>query len=92
MGGRTAKVESGSRRPVAGKAGDRPEEKKLIERHRALKDVAARQIEGPLQIQGRQDLASKDRTFEIRRYSLSRSKQRSAKESRNWSQVAPRSL
>src|SRR6185369_7066295 len=58
MGAGAAMVEALQRPAIVGMAEHRPRREQLIERQRAMKDVAAEQAELPLQIERRQYLAA----------------------------------
>src|SRR5262249_35491986 len=64
---RAAQEEPADRRAVAGPARRGPEEEELVERHRALEDVAARQREGALEVERRQYLPGEHRALEVGR-------------------------
>ena len=67
MGGGAAEVEAGDRRPVARVAGNGTEREELAGSHRALEDVAAREVEDALEVRRRQHLAVEDRALEVGR-------------------------
>ena len=67
VGGRAAQVEALDGRAVVGVADDGAEQEELVQRHRALEDVAAGQVEGLLQVERRQHLPGDDRLLEVRR-------------------------
>ncbi len=58
VGARAAMVEALQRPAIIGVAQHRPRREQLIERQRAVKDVAAEQAELPLEVERRQHLAA----------------------------------
>ncbi len=87
-----AQVKPSDRRAIIRLPRHGPEAKQLVQRHGPMKDVAPGQGERSLQVQRGQDLPGDTDARKFGAYSVSRSKQRSAKGSRNWSQVASRRL
>ena len=67
VGGRAAQVQAANRRAIIGESRNRPEGEELMQRHRPLKDIAARQVERSLEIERRQHLPRQNRALEIRR-------------------------
>src|SRR3954470_21927929 len=64
---RAAHVEPLHRRLVLRPAGRGAEEEELLQRQLSLEDVAFRQAEVPLDVEGRQDLAVQDDVLDVRR-------------------------
>src|SRR5215204_4503212 len=67
MGCGAAQIEARNRRPVARVARHRTEREELAGSHRALEDVAAREIEDAFEVRRRQHLAVEDRALEVGR-------------------------
>ena len=67
MGGGAAQIEPADRRPVARVAGHGTECEELAGSHRALEDVAAREVEDAFEVRRRQHLAVDDRPLEVGR-------------------------
>src|ERR1700722_13330143 len=63
---RAAQEQSADRRAIAGVADHRAQHEELVERHCPLEDVAAGQVERPLQVERRQHLAGDHRLLEAR--------------------------
>ena len=70
MGAGTAHVEAFHRRTIIGVAHDRTRREYLIERQRAVHDVAARETEGAFQIKRRQRHAAEHGGFESGRRAI----------------------
>src|SRR3546814_13705347 len=67
-----AQIQTRQRRAVITPARHRPETEQLMQRHRAMKDVAAGQRETPFAFERRQQLAMQDRCAEMWRVSVYR--------------------
>src|SRR3546814_11945108 len=67
-----AQIQTRQRRAVITPARHRPETEQLMQRHRAMKDVAAGQRETSFEFERRQQLAMQDRCAEIWRVSVDR--------------------
>ena len=72
MRARAAHVEAGDRRAVIGMAEHRAGRKNLVERQRAMKDVAAEKAEGAFEIERRKHLPPEHRGLEVRRIGIDR--------------------
>jgi alkanesulfonate monooxygenase SsuD/methylene tetrahydromethanopterin reductase-like flavin-dependent oxidoreductase (luciferase family) len=72
MGPRAAHIEPCNRRAIIGMAEHGPRRKNLRGLERAVKDVAADEAEGALQIERAHDLPARAPTFEVRRVAVDR--------------------
>src|SRR6185295_19997529 len=66
MRGGAAEIQPTDRRAVVGVSRQWTREKQLVQRHRALENVAARETELALEIEWRQHLTVDDRAFQVR--------------------------
>src|SRR6266446_7412787 len=67
MGGGAAEIEAAHRRPISGVTREGTKREELIRDHRALEDVAAGEIERPLEVERGEHLAREDGAAEVRR-------------------------
>src|SRR5260370_34611677 len=65
MRGGTAHIEIADRSAIVGPAGNGAQEKKLLERELALKDIALGEAELALEIERRENLAADDDFFDV---------------------------
>src|SRR5690242_21821498 len=72
MRARAAQIQTGDRHPVVGVAEHRPSGEELVERERAVEDVAAGQAELAFEVERRQHTSPEHAAREVRRNAIHR--------------------